>query len=96
MRLAVAIAFAALQATLATLAKPANVHHRSASAAWRADSPNRGSWRMPPAGYASDPGTVLSPTTQTHSPESALRTKAMVGSSRAIAGLSDGPSGREA
>jgi hypothetical protein len=69
MRLAVAIAFAALQATLATtsLAKPANVHRRSASAAWRADSPNRGSWRMPPAGYASDPGTVLSPTTQTHS-----------------------------
>lgn len=63
MRLAVAIAFAALQASLATtsLAKPSNVHHRSASAARRADSANRGSWRMPPAGYASDPGTVLSP-----------------------------------
>ena len=62
MRLAVAIGFAALQATLATtsLAKPADVHHRSAPAA-SSDGAHRGSWRIPPAGYAGDPATVLGP-----------------------------------
>jgi hypothetical protein len=60
MRLAVAIGFAALQAILATtsLARTSVVHHRSAPAASSADSVNRGSWRVPPKGYAADPATV--------------------------------------
>jgi hypothetical protein len=63
MRLVVAIGFAALQATLATtsLAKTSVVHHRAAPAASSADSADRGSWRVPPTGYAADPATVLAP-----------------------------------
>jgi len=63
MRLAVAIGFAALQAILATtsLAKTSVVHHRSAPAASSADSAHRGSWRVPPTGYAVDPATVPAP-----------------------------------
>jgi hypothetical protein len=62
-RLAVAIGFAALQATLATssLAKISVVHHRCAPAVSSADSANRGSWRVPSTGYAADPATVLAP-----------------------------------
>jgi hypothetical protein len=60
-RLAVAIGFAALQATLATTSLPKTcvVHHRSAPAASSADSANRGNWRVPPTGYAADQATVL-------------------------------------
>jgi hypothetical protein len=63
LRVAVAIGFAALQVTLATnsLAKASVVHDRAAPAASSGDGANRGSWRMPPAGYAGDPATVLSP-----------------------------------
>jgi hypothetical protein len=63
MRLAVAVGFAALQATLATtaLATPSHVRHHSAPAASSAYSANGGSWANPTTGYAAEPGTVLTP-----------------------------------
>ena len=63
MRLVVAVGLAALQATLATtsLANPSHLHHRSALAAFAADTASRGGWRNLAAGYAAEPATVLSP-----------------------------------
>ena len=63
LRVVIAIGFAALQATVTSnsLAKTPVVHHRAAPTALSADGANRGSWRRPPAGYAGDPATVLSP-----------------------------------
>jgi hypothetical protein len=63
MRLAVAIGFAALQATLATtaLAAPSHARHHFAPAASSAYSGSHGSWRNPSAGYAADSATVLTP-----------------------------------
>jgi hypothetical protein len=63
MRLAFAVAFAPLQATLATtaLATPSYVHHHSAPAASTVHRANHSSWRNPTTGYATDPTTVLRP-----------------------------------
>jgi microcystin degradation protein MlrC len=63
MRLAVAVGFAALQATLATtaLATPSHVRHHSAAAASSAYRASHDSWGNPGAGYAADSATVLSP-----------------------------------
>jgi len=63
MRLAFAVGFAALQATLATtsLATPSHVHHHSASAASSAHRAHLNDWRSSTTGYAADPAPGVVP-----------------------------------